>query len=55
MPTYEYRCKECGRRFSKSMTLSQHDRRTKSPCPKCQSRKTEQLPSSFQAVTSKKT
>ena len=55
MPTYEYRCRECGHRFEKAMTLGEHERHTKPPCPKCNSRGVEQLPSRFQAVTNKKT
>jgi len=55
MPTYEYRCKNCGRTFEKRMTFGQHQRRSNPSCPKCKSRKVEQLLSRFQAVTSKKT
>ena len=55
MPTYEYACKQCGRNFNKIMTLGQHEREAKPACPKCDSRKVQQLPSSFQAVTGKKT
>jgi len=55
MPTYEYRCKECGHRFEKVMPIAEHERRRKSRCPKCNSGKVEQLPALFQAVTGKKT
>jgi len=55
MPTYEYRCGKCGRRFEKIMTFSEHERKPRPPCPKCSSRKVEQLASAFQAVTGKKT
>jgi len=54
MPTYQYYCKRCNKSFTKLMTLSQHEQWPKPVCPKCRSRKIEQLPSSFQAVTSKK-
>ena len=54
MPTYEYRCRDCGKKFSKSMTLREHERTGKPPCPKCDNRKVDQLPSLFQASTSKK-
>jgi len=54
MPTYEYCCRQCGQQFTKMMTLSQHGRRSKPACPKCDSRQVEQRPASFQAVTSKK-
>lgn len=54
MPTYEYHCNKCDKNFSKIMTLTEHERKPRAACPKCASRKVEQLPSSFQAVTSKK-
>jgi hypothetical protein len=37
------------------MSFAEHERHPRPPCPKCKSRKVEQLPSSFQAVTKKKT
>jgi len=55
MPTYEYRCRNCGHTFERPMTFGQHEHRHKPPCPKCESRKVEQRPSQFQAVTAKKT
>jgi len=55
MPTYEYRCKDCGQTFEKATTLEQHERQAKPSCPKCHSRQVAQLPSRFQAVTGKKT
>ena len=55
MPTYEYRCKDCGRKFTKVMSLGDHERHPRPPCPKCESRSVEQLVSGFQAVTGKKT
>jgi putative FmdB family regulatory protein len=55
MPTYEYRCRKCGRTFEKAMSFGQHERRSKPPCPRCKGRSVEQLPSQFLAVTGKKT
>jgi len=55
MPTYPYKCKKCGRRFEKTMTLGEHERHGKPPCPKCSSRSVEQLPARFEALTNKKT
>ena len=55
MPTYEYRCQQCGRRFEKVMSFTEHGKRPKHPCPRCGSRKVQQVPSGFQAVTGKKT
>ena len=53
MPTYEFRCSGCGKKFEHQETVAQHDRH-REVCPDCSSRKVEQVPSSFQAVTSKK-
>ena len=53
MPHYDYRCRDCKKRFSKILTLSEYGR-GKVKCPKCGSRKVEQVLSSFFAVTSKK-
>jgi putative FmdB family regulatory protein len=55
MPTYDYRCKGCGKRFEKAMTMSEHERHPRPACPKCKGRRVEAIPSRFQAVTSKKT
>ena len=54
MPTYDYRCKACGRSFEKTMNMSDHERHPQVVCPKCKSRKVEQVPSQFQVVTTKK-
>ncbi len=54
MPTYEYACKQCNKRFEVMITLTEHARRPRQPCPKCKSTKGEQLGSGFQVVTSKK-
>ena len=55
MPTYEYRCGKCGRRFEIVMTIAQHEKHPKPSCSKCGSRKVQQLPAQFQVVTAKKT
>ncbi len=55
MAPYDYRCKQCGRTFEKQMSFGEHEQRAKPSCPKCNSRKVEQLPSLFAAVTGKKT
>ena len=54
MPTYDYRCKKCGKRFEKTMTFGEHDRAAKPACPKCGSRAVVQQPTAFQAVTESK-
>lgn len=53
MPTYEYRCEKCGKRFTRMESISGHG--AKRPvCPKCKSRKVEQVFSAFYAKTAKK-
>jgi putative FmdB family regulatory protein len=53
MPVYDFKCEDCRKRFS--VTLSVEERsRGKIKCPKCGSRKIEQQYASIYAVTSKK-
>lgn len=44
MPLYEYRCKDCGNKFEKLVSLSEKD---KIKCPGCGSENTEKLISGF--------
>jgi putative FmdB family regulatory protein len=53
MPTYEYECKACSKKFSIVASISEHDK-AKASCPKCKSRKVTQLISNFTAKTSRK-
>jgi putative FmdB family regulatory protein len=53
MPSYEYVCKECKKKFTLTMTITQHEAGGVA-CPKCKSKKVEQLVASFFAVTSRK-
>ena len=53
MPTYEYRCEKCRRRFSRVEPISQHGKK-RPKCPKCASTKVEQVFSPFFAKTDKK-
>ena len=53
MPVYDYKCQNCKKKFTLTMTVSQHDK-SKTACPKCRSKKVEQQYRSFFAVTSKK-
>lgn len=53
MPTYDYRCDKCGKRFAVVQRISEHGGRAPA-CPKCKSRSTHQLPSAFYAKTVKK-
>lgn len=53
MPTYEYTCESCGKRFSKVESISAHAK-GRPACPKCKSRKVVQVLSAFYAKTAKK-
>ncbi len=53
MPTYEFRCTKCGKSFSESMSLAEHEK-GKFRCPKCKSSRVEQQISAFQTKTSRK-
>jgi putative FmdB family regulatory protein len=53
MPTYDYICGKCGKRFSKSLTIAEHDRRRVN-CPKCSSKQVNQRVQPFFATTSRK-
>lgn len=53
MPTYDYACKECGKKFSLVMLISEYAT-AKVACPKCKSKKVARVLSTFYAKTSKK-
>jgi putative FmdB family regulatory protein len=53
MPTYDFKCKQCGKKFTLTESYSDHDRHDEK-CPKCGSEKVTQLISSVYAKTSKK-
>ena len=38
MPTYQYRCNECGKSFERTETITEHEA-AKVRCPKCNSKK----------------
>ena len=52
MPTYEYRCPKCSK-FSVILSIKEHDAK-KAKCPKCGGKKLEQIISTFQVKTSRK-
>ncbi len=54
MPTYEYKCSDCGQQFEKILSISDHDK-SKPQCPECKSKKVEQVISGFFASTDSKT
>jgi putative FmdB family regulatory protein len=53
MPTYDYVCLGCGKKFAVQMTIGDHDKR-KVKCPKCSGKKTQQRIEAFIAITAKK-
>ena len=53
MPTYEYQCGKCGKRFNRIETISTHGRK-KATCPKCKSANVSQVFTAFYAKTVKK-
>jgi len=52
MPTYEYKCLDCGKESVLSLTLKNHEGAV--TCPSCSSQRMEQLMSSVMARTSRK-
>jgi putative FmdB family regulatory protein len=53
MPTYDFFCAECKKNFTRVMSLAELEKGG-AICPNCKSKKTEQKPSAFFAVTAKK-
>ena len=53
MPSYEFACKACNKTFRLLMSLAEYEK-AKIACPHCKSKKVEQKPAAFFAVTAKK-
>jgi putative FmdB family regulatory protein len=53
MPTYEFLCGKCKKKFSLIMSVSEFEK-SKTRCPKCNSTDVKRRISSFQTITSKK-
>jgi putative FmdB family regulatory protein len=53
MPTYQYRCKKCGKSFERSEHIAEHEK-SHPLCPKCSSKQVEPVLGDFYAKTSKK-
>lgn len=53
MPTYEYCCDTCGKKFSVTLHIAEHEE-GKIACPECKSEQIVQQYSEFYAKTSKK-
>ncbi len=55
MPIYEYLCEECEKTFTVTERMTEHGETKEPPsCPKCASKKTHQIFSTFFAKTSTK-
>lgn len=54
MAYYEFQCTHCRKHFTLKQTFAEHDREPKPKCPKCSSRKVNQLIGSVHVKTSKK-
>jgi putative FmdB family regulatory protein len=53
MPSYEYKCMDCGKESELNLSMSEHDRGN-IKCPACKSDRMEQLISTISARTSRK-
>lgn len=53
MPTYDYRCTQCGKKFSVTHTITEHAD-AKVTCPHCKSSKVDRTIGTVLAKTSKK-
>jgi putative FmdB family regulatory protein len=53
MPTYQFRCERCGKKFERTETISERES-GKSKSPKCGSKKVTVVPGRVYVVTSKK-
>jgi putative FmdB family regulatory protein len=53
MPVYDYACGKCGKKFTVTMSIGDHDKH-RVRCPKCKSSGVRQQISGFYAKTSKK-
>lgn len=47
MPTYEYLCQECEKKFDVKATIEEKEKGLKVSCPECGSKKTIQLIGNF--------
>jgi putative FmdB family regulatory protein len=53
MPTYQYRCQDCGENFEHAEHMAEHAT-VQLKCPKCGSEKIAHAPAPFVAKTTKK-
>ncbi len=53
MPTYDFRCGECRKQYTLTMSITERDKK-RVKCPKCGSSKKEPVFSTFFAKTTRK-
>jgi putative FmdB family regulatory protein len=53
MPSYDYRCSKCKKKFTAILSIGEHDA-GKVKCPKCGENQVQQLITAFLVKTSKK-
>ena len=53
MPSYDYRCSKCKKKFTAIISIGEHEA-GKVKCPKCGEKKVEQLITAFLVKTSRK-
>lgn len=53
MPIYDFQCQKCGKEFNLVLTLKQYEQK-QFACPACQAKEVEQLITSTQVITSRK-
>ena len=53
MPSYDYKCTKCNEKFTVILSIREHDA-GEVKCPKCGEKKVEQLITTFQVKTSRK-
>lgn len=53
MPLYEFACLDCGKEFTVVLSVREHDRKTVT-CPHCKSKLVEQLVTTCEVVTARK-
>jgi putative FmdB family regulatory protein len=53
MPVYDFVCLDCGKEFTLVLSIREHDRKDVS-CPHCRSKMVEQLVTTCEVVTSRK-
>lgn len=54
MPYYEFKCKDCGKRFMVKETFAEHDEHRRITCPKCESHNADRIITEVFAQTAKK-